>query len=415
MYVLINAAINHNWNVIPNKTSLVTNMHMIKKILGTIIIILWWYQLCSAFVEPQSNLDLLKLNNTINAFESANPATPPNKKKILNDFCHMVLKDPVSKGFDSEEDHYSSQNSLFLKLLCKETKILTQDSAFSPFLDSEEGYYQKNAANNIFFPNECQKDDLWKCEFDYLSEHLIKQVLDELFAIKQANIYGITDLNFTSEKKVEEKVNAFVQHYFFQIYSDITDDFCQWKERKYPQTCKIITNNLKSFKNVFKNLKIINAKTLFKDSDQKLKKNKNPESDYCFYTQNKEKEYNYLFCALLQTTNEGLKPFKNLVYNELLWQNLFNSYANHQLSLNPNLEKKEIEEINNLKNDQIQIVEATNTTLEQLATIQNTYPVHIGMLIYQEDLLRLRNDYLSKIINPFYSLFHKLQNVQVPG
>lgn len=244
---------------------------------------------------------------------------------------------------------------------------------------------------------------------------MITKTLDELFATKQANIYGLTDLNFTSQQKVEGQVNNFAQHYFFQGDWKVTDDFCQGNQHKYPKTCNIMKNNLKAFKNVFKKFKILNTKTLFTDSEEKLKKNKNPENDYCYFSKGKEKEYDYLFCALLHTNNRGLEAFKNIIYNELLRYNIFSSYAGHQLGLNPNPTQIDIQEIKNIKKYQTEIPEFANITLEQISQLKYSYPLHIGMLMYQEDLLKLRNDYLSKLVNPFYSLFFKLQNVQIPS
>lgn len=60
-----------------------------------------------------------------------------------------------------------------------------------------------------------------------------------------------------------------------------------------------------------------------------------------------------------------------------------------------------------------EILTITNQTIQQLSEIQNTYPIHIGLMTYQENLLRLRDKYLSKIVTPFYNLFYKLQNVQI--
>lgn len=387
-----------------------------KLIVLCIILIVNLSEASFSFIEPQNSIDLLKIDATLDNFQSTHSELPPSKKTIIKHFCKVALQDAISKGFDSEQDLYSSQNSIFMRFLCKETKTLTDQSVFSPFLqDSDESYFLENAAKKIWFPEQCQTEELWECNLYRLSRNTITKTLDELFTIKHANLYGLTNINFTSQKNIEEQINAFMQHYFFQEEKEITDDFCQGKNHKYPQTCKIMKNNLKTFKNSFKNFKILNTKQLFKDSEIKLQQEQKPENEYCYYTKDKSKSYDYLFCGLLETNTRGLKPFKNLIYNELLWHNLFSSYASQQLELRPQPNKEIVLEITMLKQAQNKILELANSTLEELSHIQHSYPLHIGMLMYQEDLLKLRTNSLAKLVNPFYSLFYKLQNVQIPN
>lgn len=164
-------------------------------------------------------------------------------------------------------------------------------------------------------------------------------------------------------------------------------------------------NNIKTFKQAFKNFKIINTKELLKNQEKNCKKtNTNPEV------------YDFLFCNVIAPTS-SLNPFINQVYNEILRYSLFTSYYQNQLSLSLNTNVANTlqlsSELELLSTYPSQIISSTNDTLQQLSELQNNYPLHIGMLIYQEDLLDLRNNYLSKLVNPFYSLYYKLQNVQI--
>ena len=50
--------------------------------------------------------------------------------------------------------------------------------------------------------------------------------------------------------------------------------------------------------------------------------------------------------------------------------------------------------------------------LEDLNGFARTYPLHIARVLYQESLLDLRNNYLSKLVTPIYTLYDKFRNVQ---
>ena len=94
---------------------------------------------------------------------------------------------------------------------------------------------------------------------------------------------------------------------------------------------------------------------------------------------------------------------------------LFSSYYRYNLGIIPNPDTQIVSEIELLSTQPLQIITATNQTLKQLSDIQSTYPYHLGLLAYQEDLLWLRDTYLSKLVTPFYTFFYKVQDVQIPN
>jgi len=49
--------------------------------------------------------------------------------------------------------------------------------------------------------------------------------------------------------------------------------------------------------------------------------------------------------------------------------------------------------------------------MKSLREMAVTFPIHIGLLIYYEDLYRLRKE-LVKMVTPLYTLSEKLRNVQ---
>ena len=58
------------------------------------------------------------------------------------------------------------------------------------------------------------------------------------------------------------------------------------------------------------------------------------------------------------------------------------------------------------------VYKSIHDSISDLSDFHNSYMIHIGLLGYEEDLLRLRNRSLSKIVTPFYNLYEKLRNVQ---
>jgi hypothetical protein len=49
--------------------------------------------------------------------------------------------------------------------------------------------------------------------------------------------------------------------------------------------------------------------------------------------------------------------------------------------------------------------------MRQMGNLESTYPIHIWFLMYQEDLLNIRDNF-SKIYLPLHQLHYKLENVQ---
>lgn len=55
--------------------------------------------------------------------------------------------------------------------------------------------------------------------------------------------------------------------------------------------------------------------------------------------------------------------------------------------------------------------DAVDMSMRSLREMAATFPIHIGLLIYYEDLYRLRKE-LVKMVTPLYTLSDKLRNVQ---
>lgn len=337
-----------------------------------------------------------------------------NKQQILDNFCQQSLASPIHNMFSTETEQYSAQNSLFLSLLCSQSNA---PKTFHPTIDlNQKPPYLKDkiSLKSLKYDSNCTDPDNkieTNCNLAKLSSNLIKDIISDLTTLKQAQLYGALTTNFTDTKSLEYSANLFAEQKLnIGLASSNETNFCAGTKHNYPKTCNQIKSNLKKFQTALNALKIINAKNLLENAEQKTK-----DLKICLANTDNPSSFDALFCNLFSSleTEKALNPFINQVYNELLRYFLFSSYAHYNLSLQTNPDTKVLVEINLLESQPLSMLKATNLTLKQLSEIQATYPFHIGMLAYQEDLLRLRNHYLSKMVTPFYTLFYKVQDVQV--
>lgn len=215
--------------------------------------------------------------------------------------------------------------------------------------------------------------------------------------------------NLSSPKNLEENINILTKEKLLIHYAS-QQNFCKSKTQGYPKTCKIIQQSMRAFQKAFSRFRLLNVESLLgKDIDSFKEKQAICTKD------NVAEDYDHMFCEIIGRTHEGLDPFVTRVYTELLRYQLFSTYyTSHLWSTNTaDMVDASRYEFVRMQTFSKKLLPTINTTLKQLAELQNTYPLHIGMLAYQEELLRLRDKYLSKLVAPFYSVFYKLQNVQI--
>ena len=337
----------------------------------------------------------------------------PMKNSIISNFCTTALKPEVIWAFWSLYPWSDPRQSICLTLICSKSDV---KSNFSPFMSAgakgEEDRYLKTHVIKLLAPqnvacyaNEFQVD----CDIARLSEEIITLILEELTTLKQWNLYGVTMNNLSSQKKLEENINTFTKEKLLIHYAS-QQNFCKSKTQGYPETCKIMQQSMRAFQKAFSRFRLLNVESLLaKDIDSFKEKQ-------AICTKNiSAEDYDHMFCEIMGRTDEGLDPFITRIYTELLRYQLFSTYYTSHLWNKDLAEMSDASyyEFIRIKDFQKNLMPTINTTLKQLADLQNTYPLHIGMLAYQEELLRLRDKYLSKLVAPFYSVFYKLQNVQI--
>ena len=337
----------------------------------------------------------------------------PMKNSIISNFCTTALKPEVISAFWSLYPWSDPRQSIFLTLMCSKSDVKSNFSSFmSVGTKGEENRYLKTHSIKLLVPQNaaCYANELQiGCDIARLSEEIITLILEELTTLKQWNLYGVTMNNLSSPKNLEENINILTKEKLLIHYAS-QQNFCKSKTQGYPKTCKIMQQSMRAFQKAFSRFRLLNVESLLaKDIDSFKEK-----QTICTKNTSAE-DYDHMFCEIIGRTHEGLDPFVTRVYTELLRYQLFSTYYTSHLWNKDLAEMSDASyyEFIRIKDFQKNLMPTINTTLKQLADLQNTYPLHIGMLAYQEELLRLRDKYLSKLVAPFYSVFYKLQNVQI--
>ena len=337
----------------------------------------------------------------------------PMKHSIISNFCATALKPEVISAFWSLYPWSDPRQSIFLTLMCSKSDVKNNFSSFmSVGTKGEENRYLKTHSIKLLVPQNvaCYANEFQiGCDIARLSEEIITLILEELTTLKQWNLYGVTMNSLSSPKNLEENINILTKEKLLIHYAS-QQNFCKSKTQGYPKTCKIMQQSMRVFQKAFSKFRLLNVESLLaKDIDSFKEK-----QTICTKNISAE-DYDHMFCDIIGRTHEGLDPFVNRVYTELLRYQLFSTYyTSHLWSTNTaDMVDASRYEFVRMQAFSKKLLPTINTTLKQLAELQNTYPLHIGMLAYQEELLRLRDKYLSKLVAPFYSVFYKLQNVQI--
>lgn len=347
------------------------------------ILVLGW--LFSFWVTYWGNyFDELSKNTT-----TAKIASKKNIITWVTGFCNIMIKEL------DEDSKLALSQSFFMASLCSNWKK-AEDEKF--FKKANELIQDKFSFKKAWFQSECRSEYKEDCDVAELADNLLTQILSEMFTIREATIFWIQwkHSDFTNGEKLKERKNKFIENY---LWVPKAEDYCKGSGN-HKQVCKMIENQIKQFKKALKNLQYIDL--------DKLHENEQIEkcNDTSFMLNN------LAYCWLVWEIQWWLDMFVDLVYNEIQRYSLFSSYYGYVLS-----QKDEI--TNGLKVEYEKsltwpdkFMELAEETFRDLNNIAVTYPLHVVLVAFEEDLLYVRDKYLSKIVTPFYCLYYKLRNVQ---
>ena len=248
-------------------------------------------------------------------------------------------------------------------------------------------------------------------DYPYIFYNLARYIFNDIVNLGLARIYGVTNTN----KSTSDLANALALNTF-------NTTLAIPQQKNYPQSLKHLENMISIGKNIHKNTRII-------DSSLELPSNIPDLCDrYTFLYYDQE-----LFSDTCQHLDEVIMLGQyngitiDILYNELFFYSLFNqiyisyldTFRNNAdaqalwLQQLPTHEAIKLQQQKALDQEEI-LNDALQDSLRQLNYTSALYPLHLGLTLYQEWLLQLRNN-LANIYLPLHQLHYKLQNVQSAG
>lgn len=316
-----------------------------------------------------------------------------SKESIVQSFCRLVLDPEWKQTFSSQLEAYESSESVFLAILCNNNGLQYKPS------DEVKDYLRTFSFKKIS-PLACQKKYEEDCNLAQIWESILSQLLSELFTLRLAEVFWLTQETINDERLLYQRINAYALEKFW------IPEFCDHKTRPYTKTCDRMKKQMRAFIPTIQAFQFLESSKLYNAVKGKDNKKKS-EFSLC-----KDSHKNYLLCWTLGATDDGLSSFVKLVYNELTRYTIFSTYTAQILSQRATASPELYDEISQHNKNPSKLQHITNQSLGELSAIASSYSLHVWFLTYQEGLLRFRNDSLSKIVPPFYSLYYKLRNVQ---
>lgn len=333
---------------------------------------------------------------------------PANKKWILEQYCNVVLKWDLSKGFNNDWFKYNPSKSVFLYHFCwlidTENKSKFDSNLLKYVKDFDLNNFKSNY--NQFENCDSQKNMDW-CKLSMFWSKIFWSLLNEFANFKLAALYGYTD----PKASVDELIKNFSDNYFWK-------DICPWKYYLYNEKLEWKTDNFCSHPKTYDML----AQSM-KDIQITISNSKflNPESILKLTSEWWCDPWDILKCGLSNNKNSWA-DFRNMMYNELMFYNLFISYYSFIISSDPTYQPLQVSsqssnifnEINYellaIRKEIIVSQKAVFQVDKILRNVYATYPTHVWLVAYYEDLNN-RRDSLAEVFTPVHQLYYKLRNI----
>jgi hypothetical protein len=254
----------------------------------------------------------------------------------------------------------------------------------------------------------CLEPSAERCDILRYASKVYTSLMSDVFKIKWAHFLQVYSIKGAVADKYERVANVF--KVFFATQESNKGDYFLF----YPKTAAMIDNNQQFFMKSLQSLVML-------DNDELLEK-----AVEAGCVPPLDGQVGGFVCGLHMPNQQGMDQyFVNFVMNEYLHYRFFiDFYANQQQKRilgNSNLSSLDSAQrrslmtiVNSLVAQRNMDEELLKRSLEDFQDFIATYPLHLGFVWYQEQLLKFRNDYATKMVTPFYSLYEKLRNVQPP-
>ncbi len=353
----------------------------------------------------------------------------PDMKKLCNNIIDkdfniwtVTFKSDISNTNDLWVN-YKAQESLFVTIICNsllsdKASKTTQEKSLpmnniikNPTIRSLWVACLPAEHNTITIANpDCDprnKDNANTIDLWFIFYNVAIKIINDISNLMIAREYGATN----SESTPKILAEAFIENHFN------TPGF-RPESKFYPQTYNKLKEYITIGKNIQKSTLIIDMNKL---KDGQALNGLDMWRNFLVYDSQNTKWAN--------SATETLSTYQwigtDLIYNELFFYTLFSqiysSYLNKYRSKAQDIPIA-LQQENNINNaieiqrariasQQDTLLGAVTQTIRQINTTTSSFPIHIGLLMYQEDLLTLRNNF-AKIYLPLHQLHYKLENIQ---
>lgn len=344
---------------------------------------------------------------------------------IMKELCAVLLTDKwVFIANNQTNSRYNPKESLFVTLTCNSLQWDTQDKEAKNIARPMNTILKLKRSNrrNMWLICSTKQawlwDEIWDtaCEkrsidsnFDYpfLFYKTISQIQNDWSNLSIARTYGNIDNTITAQDLANQYI---IDHY--QTIGILPE------AKNYPKTYKELTQYIKSAKKIQQEAYIIDIN---KTTPDQINATTLPNTSLFFLSN----QPSTVDIATQQPSYHKINS--DILYNELFFYTLFNSvYLNYLTRVREknsgnipiSRKNKKIDESqavllqkSRVNQQKAEIIKATTETMRQLGNLEASYPIHIWFLMYQEDLLNVRNNF-AKIYLPLHQLHYKLENVQ---
>lgn len=358
--------------------------------------------MCGLVNAEDFSLDFTGAMNQLNTSFVSKNASITTVKWLIQTYCDVVFDSP---WFTDSAFTYSAKQSVFVYFLCNNVgksspaELLPQnlfDRSSRWELGLQDIRYLVDGGNTK--TDFCSLDkNLSQCNLSKYVPKLFNMIINDYVNLKQPSLFG-----FLPGTDDVQAANTFSAAYFNGL--EICDDS---DDRDYSDTCKTLKKHINDAQKTFADVQIFDTEELKKLSD--LKHVCEPANE----------NYNLFLCWLYGDTQYSLERFLNLSYNELFYYRLFAQYYAWMITTKPDILHIKLKEVNaeiftrttNMTNELIWSQEALSMSIRMLRDFYTAFPLHIGFLMYQEDLKNLAKP-LGQLYTPWSQLYYTLKNVQ---
>ncbi len=314
----------------------------------------------------------------------------------------------LSNGPSTSTYLFDPKQSMFLYVLCSDlgkwTNSLLVDETKYDFIKrrTREQYgitiQDKYETEWICAPG-------WGLQFCNIPQQFFRvynDIMSTYIDMFQGQIYG-ANLEWDSAKI---KAQNFAKKYLVWL------DICADGNCTYPTTQKRLEKYVKNGQNLRSSVAVIDTKKLYANTKFNVSVCASADTT----------GYDVLRCAFKDKQTTPYKAFLNLLMQEHFFFRTFLTYYDYVIQTDRTILPDQYREASNLSAKRLQVSQSLGNyiswskqalwmSLSMLHELRITFPLHIGLLVYYEDLFKLRKE-LIKVVTPLYTLHDKLKNVQ---